>query len=141
MQKDKYGPESYGGMRLWVFLFFLLTVYFSLWEVRLPHTVTAGISFGIFAHAGAVLLYAAMLITGKIYWTGEITYQEGAGAGKSARRGFALKRLWVFLAGAAVCCGYAYLRSGGLQGGSIQDSLVSAAIFCVSIRGASRISL
>ena len=36
MQKDKYGPESYGGMRLWVFLFFLLTVYFSLWEVRLP---------------------------------------------------------------------------------------------------------
>lgn len=141
MRNDRYAPESYVGIRLWILVFFLLTAYISLYDVRLPHTVTAGISFGIFAHAWTVLLYAAMLFTGKVYWTGEIAYQEAAEAGRHRRQGYALKRLCVFLAGGALCCAYAYLRGRGLQGSFIRDSMAAAAVLCLSIRGAGKISL
>ncbi len=101
---------------LWAAVFFLFAAYVSLEGTRFPCGLTSGAFFGIFTLAGtaAFLLVTALTAT-------------------DSGRKTALKRFGLCLGGAVLCCAYACLRSRGLGGSSIQDSMVCAAVFCAAV--------
>ena len=101
---------------LWAAVFFLFVAYVSLKGTRFPCGLTSGAFFGIFTLAGtaAFLLVTALTAT-------------------DSGRKTALKRFGLCLGGAVLCCAYACLRSRGLGGSSIQDSMVCAAVFCAAV--------
>lgn len=139
MMQHEYPQESYRGFQIWLLCLAAVILLFSFRPIAFWRGSQVQ-SMGILIFSLLDILCLLMLLLQRVYWLGTVRYEEAEAAGADARRRYAAKLLFVFLAGTAafvLYCVIPYVPSGT----AIRDSIAAAVCIAIPAVAAAQIKL
>lgn len=141
LQEEKNGlKKSYKLFWIWLALFAAILTVYSCFPRHFGN-LSPGKTVGLLACGALDLLFLLIYVTGNVYWTGRVSYEEAALAGRRERKRYALCHLALFLGVTLLFILYCFWLPGYWYTSSTGDSMAAGAAVCMGALASGRIKL